>query len=151
MALIVQKFGGTSVGTSERIKSVAQRVAKFRTLGHQVVVVVSAISGETNKLLALAKELQAEPDPRELDVVLATGEQVTIGLLCMALLERGVSARSYTGAQVSILTDSAHTTATPTSHTVLDLTSSLLRQVCWKRGSIKPHRRAAGERKSQEK
>ena len=87
MALIVQKFGGTSVGTSERIKNVAQRVAKFRTLGHQVVVVVSAISGETNKLLALAKELQAEPDPRELDVVLATGEQVTIGLLCMALLD----------------------------------------------------------------
>jgi aspartate kinase len=111
MALIVQKFGGTSVGTTERIKAVAGRVAKFLTQGHQLVVVVSAISGETNRLLALAKELQAEPDPRELDVVLATGEQVTIGLLCMALLDRGVRARSYTGGQVSILTDSAHTKA----------------------------------------
>ena len=111
MALIVQKFGGTSVGTTERIKGVAQRVAKFITQGHALVVVVSAISGETNRLLALAKELQAEPDPRELDVVLATGEQVTIGLLCMALLERGVKARSYTGGQVRILTDSAHTKA----------------------------------------
>jgi aspartate kinase len=111
MALIVQKFGGTSVGTPERIKHVAARVAKFRTQGHQLVVVVSAISGETNKLVALAKEIQAEPDPRELDVVLATGEQVTIGLLCMALIARGVKARSYTGAQVSILTDSAHTKA----------------------------------------
>jgi aspartate kinase len=111
MALIVQKFGGTSVGTTERIKGVAQRVAKFLTQGHELVVVVSAISGETNRLLALAKELQAEPDPRELDVVLATGEQVTIGLLCMALLEQGVKARSYTGAQVRILTDSVHTKA----------------------------------------
>jgi len=111
MALIVQKFGGTSVGTTERIRDVAQRIAKFLTHGHQLVVVVSAISGETNRLLALAKELQAEPDPRELDVVLATGEQVTIGLLCMALIERGVRARSYTGGQVSILTDSAFTKA----------------------------------------
>jgi aspartate kinase len=111
MALIVQKFGGTSVGTTERIKHVAARVAKFRTGGHQLVVVVSAISGETNKLIALAKEIQAEPDPRELDVVLATGEQVTIGLLCMALIELGVKARSYTGGQVSILTDSSHTKA----------------------------------------
>jgi aspartate kinase len=111
MALIVQKFGGTSVGTAERIKNVAARVAKYLTLGHQLVVVVSAISGETNRLLALAKELQPEPDPRELDVVLATGEQVTIGLLCMALIERGIRARSYTGGQVSILTDSAHTKA----------------------------------------
>jgi aspartate kinase len=111
MALIVQKFGGTSVGTTERIKNVAARVAKFLTQGHQVVVVVSAISGETNRLLTLAKEIQPEPDPRELDVVLATGEQVTIGLLCMALLERGIKARSYNGAQVRILTDSAHTKA----------------------------------------
>src|SRR6267142_6885374 len=111
MALIVQKFGGTSVGTTERIGNVAQRVAKFRTQGHQLVVVVSAISGETNRLLGLAKALQSEPDPRELDVVLATGEQVTIGLLCMALLERGVKARSYTGAQVRILTDNAYTKA----------------------------------------
>jgi aspartate kinase len=111
MALIVQKFGGTSVGTTERIKNVAARVAKYLTLGHQLVVVVSAISGETNRLLALAKELQPEPDPRELDVVLATGEQVTIGLLSMALIERGIKARSYTGGQVSIVTDSAHTKA----------------------------------------
>ena len=111
MALIVQKFGGTSVGTPERIKNVAARVAKFLTHGDQLVVVVSAISGETNRLLALAKEIQPEPDPRELDVVLATGEQVTIGLLCMALLERGVQARSYNGAQVRILTDNAHTKA----------------------------------------
>ena len=111
MALIVQKFGGTSVGTPERIRNVAARVAKYRTQGHQLVVVVSAISGETNRLLALAKEIQPEPDPRELDVVLATGEQVTIGLLCMALLERGVKARSYNGAQVRILTDDAHTKA----------------------------------------
>jgi aspartate kinase len=111
MSLIVQKFGGTSVGSPERIKNVAARVAKFLTQGHQLVVVVSAISGETNRLLALAKEVQPEPDPRELDVVLATGEQVTIGLLCMALLERGIKARSYSGAQVRILTDSAHTKA----------------------------------------
>jgi len=111
MGLIVQKFGGTSVGSPERIKNVAARVAKFLTRGHQLVVVVSAISGETNRLLALAKEVQAEPDPRELDVVLATGEQVTIGLLCMALLERGIKARSYNGAQVRILTDGAHTKA----------------------------------------
>ena len=111
MSLIVQKFGGTSVGSPERIKNVAARVAKFLTQGHQLVVVVSAISGETNRLLALAKEVQPEPDPRELDVVLATGEQVTIGLLCMALLERGIKARSYSGAQVRILTDGAHTKA----------------------------------------
>ena len=111
MALIVQKFGGTSVGTTERIRNVAARVAKYLTRGDRLVVVVSAISGETNRLLALAKELQPEPDPRELDVVLATGEQVTIGLLTMALIERGIKARSYTGGQVSILTDSAHTKA----------------------------------------
>src|SRR5262245_10488300 len=111
MALIVQKFGGTSVGTTERIKNIEQRVAKLLTHGHRLVVVVSAISGETNRLIGLAKELQAEPDPRALDVVLATGEQVTIGLLCMALLEHWVKARSYTGGQVRILTDSAHTKA----------------------------------------
>ena len=111
MALIVQKFGGTSVGTTERIKAVAGRIAAFKAAGHQLVVVVSAMSGETNRLIALAKEVQAEPDPREYDVVVSTGEQVTIGLLCMALLERGVKARSYTGGQVSILTDSAHTKA----------------------------------------
>ena len=111
MALIVQKFGGTSVGTPERIKAVAGRIAAFKAGGHQLVVVVSAMSGETNRLIALAKEIQSEPDPREYDVVVSTGEQVTIGLLCMALLERGVKARSYTGGQVSILTDSSHTKA----------------------------------------
>src|SRR5438309_3925988 len=111
MALIVQKFGGTSVGTTERIKAVAGRITAFKAAGHQLVVVVSAMSGETNRLIALAKEVQPEPDPREYDVVVSTGEQVTIGLLCMALLERGVKARSYTGGQVSILTDSSHTKA----------------------------------------
>src|SRR6266496_2232368 len=111
MALIVQKFGGTSVGTTERIKSVAGRITAFKGAGHQLVVVVSAMSGETNRLVALAKDIQPDPDPREFDVVLATGEQVTIGLLCMALLERGVKARSYTGGQVGILTDSSHTKA----------------------------------------
>jgi aspartate kinase len=111
MALIVQKFGGTSVGTTERIKSVAGRISAFKAAGHQLVVVVSAMSGETNRLAALARDIQPDPDPRELDVVLATGEQVTIGLLCMALLERGVKARSYTAGQVRILTDSSHTKA----------------------------------------
>ena len=111
MALIVQKYGGTSVGSPERIKNVARRVAKFKALGHQVVVVLSAMSGETNRLIALAKEIQTHPDPREMDVIISTGEQVTIGLLCMALKEIGVNAKSYTGGQVKILTDSAHTKA----------------------------------------
>lgn len=111
MALIVQKYGGTSVGTPERIKNVAKRVAKFKAEGHQVVVVVSAMSGETNRLIALAKEMQEHPDPRELDVVVSTGEQVTIGLLSMALHQEGVKAKSYTGGQVRIVTDSAHTKA----------------------------------------
>lgn len=111
MALIVQKYGGTSVGSPERIKNVARRVAKYKAQGHQVVVVVSAMSGETNRLVALAKEIQAEPDSREMDVVLSTGEQVTIGLLSMALMAEGLKAKSYTGAQVKILTDSAFTKA----------------------------------------
>jgi aspartate kinase len=111
MALIVQKYGGTSVGTPERIKNVAARIARFKAAGHQLVVVVSAMSGETNRLIALAREFQPEPDPREFDVVVSTGEQVTIGLLCMALLARGLKAKSYTGGQVRILTDSAHTKA----------------------------------------
>ncbi len=111
MALIVQKYGGTSVGTPERIKNVAQRVAKFKMLGHQVVVVVSAMSGETNRLVALAKEVQPNPDLREMDVLLSTGEQVTIALLSMALMELGLKARSYTGSQVKIITDSAHSKA----------------------------------------
>jgi aspartate kinase len=107
VALIVQKYGGTSVGSAERIKNVARRVAKFKAAGHQVVVVVSAMSGETNRLIALAREIQPQPDPRELDVVIATGEQVTIGLMAMALMAEGVKARSYTGGQVKIMTDSA--------------------------------------------
>ena len=111
MARIVQKYGGTSVGTPERIKNVAQRVARWQARGNQIVVVVSAMSGETNRLIALAKEIQSQPDPRELDVMVSTGEQVTIGLLAMALKEIGVKARSYTGAQVKILTDSAYTKA----------------------------------------
>jgi aspartate kinase len=111
MALIVQKYGGTSVGSIERIKNVAQRVARFRAQGHQVVVVVSAMSGETNRLIALAKEIQSQPNPRELDVLVSTGEQVTIALLSMALMEMGLKAKSYTGAQVRILTDNAFTKA----------------------------------------
>ncbi|MHB1099527.1 MAG: aspartate kinase [Burkholderiales bacterium] len=111
MALIVQKYGGTSVGSPDRIRNVAKRVAKFRAQGHQVVVVVSAMSGETNRLIALAREIQARPDPRELDVMVSTGEQVTIALLAMALMEVGIKAKSYTGAQVRVLTDSAFTKA----------------------------------------
>jgi aspartate kinase len=111
MALIVQKFGGTSVGSIERIRNVAWRVAKWQAAGHRIVVVPSAMSGETNRLLSLAAGLQEHPDPRELDVVAATGEQVTVGLLAMALLALGVKARSYTGWQVKVLTDSAFTRA----------------------------------------
>ena len=111
MALIVQKYGGTSVGSVERIKNVAQRVAKWKAAGHDVVVVVSAMSGETNRLIGLAKDIQAQPDPRELDQIAATGEQVTIGLTAMALQAIGVPAVSYTGGQVRILTDSAYTKA----------------------------------------
>jgi aspartate kinase len=111
MALIVQKYGGTSVGNPERIKNVARRVAAAQAAGDQIVVVVSAMSGETNRLIGLAKEIQSNPDARELDVVVSTAEQVTIGLLCMALIEMGVKARSYTGAQVRILTDSSFTKA----------------------------------------
>lgn len=111
MGLIVQKYGGTSVGSPERIRNVARKVAQFRAEGHQVVVAVSAMSGETNRLLALTREVAANPSPRELDVVVSTGEQVTIGLLCMALEDIGIPARSYTGGQVRILTDSTHTKA----------------------------------------
>ena len=111
MALIVQKYGGTSVADPERIRNVARRVARARAHGQQVIVVVSAMSGETNRLIALAKEIMPEPDPRELDVLVATGEQVTIALLSMALMDLGVKAKSYTGAQVRILTDDAHTKA----------------------------------------
>jgi len=111
MALIVQKYGGTSVANPERIRNVARRVARYKAMGHQVVVVVSAMSGETNKLIGLAKELMAEPDPRELDMIISTGEQVTIGLTALALIELGIKAKSYTGAQVKILTDDAYTKA----------------------------------------
>ncbi len=111
MALIVHKYGGTSVGSVERIRNVARRLEKWHRAGHQMVVVVSAMSGETNRLIALAKEIQASPDPRELDVIASTGEQVTIGLLSMALKDRGLEAKSYTGPQVHVLTDSAFTKA----------------------------------------
>ncbi|HET7775995.1 MAG TPA: aspartate kinase [Azospira sp.] len=111
MALIVQKYGGTSVGSTERIKNVAKRVARWKAMGHDVVVVPSAMSGETNRLIGLAKEISANPSPRELDVIASTGEQVTIGLLAMAIQEEGLKAKSYTGAQVRVLTDSTFTKA----------------------------------------
>jgi aspartate kinase len=111
MALIVQKYGGTSVGSIDRIRNVAKKVAKWKAQGHDLVVVVSAMSGVTNNLVAMANELQKEPNPREMDVLLATGEQTTIALLCMALEAIGLPARSYTGGQVRILTDSAFTKA----------------------------------------
>ena len=108
MALIVQKYGGTSVANPERIRNLAQRVARHKAMGHKIVVVVSAMSGETNRLIALAKEIMPEPDPRELDVMVSTGEQVTIGMTALALMELGVKAKSYTGSQVKILTDDAY-------------------------------------------
>lgn len=108
MALIVQKYGGTSVANPERIRNVARRVARYKALGHQVVVVVSAMSGETNRLIGLAKEIMPDPDPRELDVMVSTGEQVTIGMTALALMELGIKAKSYTGTQVRILTDDAY-------------------------------------------
>jgi len=111
MALIVQKYGGTSVGTIERIRNVARRVAHFHAQGHKLVIVPSAMAGETNRLLAMAREISPDPNPRELDVVAATGEQVTIGLLAIALQELGLRARSYTGGQVRILTDNSYTKA----------------------------------------
>ncbi len=111
MALIVQKYGGTSVGTIDRIRNVARRVAHYHAQGHQLVVVPSAMAGETNRLLGLAQEISPEPNPRELDVVAATGEQVTIGLLAIALQTMGLKARSYTGGQVRILTDNSFTKA----------------------------------------
>jgi aspartate kinase len=111
MALIVHKYGGTSMGSVERIKNVAQRVAKWHAAGHQMVVVPSAMSGETNRLIGLAKDIQAEPDPRELDMLASTGEQVSVGLLAMALKAIGVPAVSYAGWQVPIRTDDAYTKA----------------------------------------
>ncbi|MBA6411752.1 aspartate kinase [Parahaliea sp. F7430] len=111
MSLIVQKFGGTSVGSIERIEQVADKVARFKAEGHSIVVVVSAMSGETNRLIALAKEVQPRPVPREMDALVSTGEQVTSALLSMALSARGVKAKSYNGSQVRILTDATHTKA----------------------------------------
>jgi aspartate kinase len=111
MTLYVYKFGGTSVGSVERIKSVAEKVKKVQDQGDQIIVVLSAMSGETNRLIALAKEIQAQPTEREMDVLISTGEQVTVALLCMALHELGCKAVSYTGTQVRILTDSAFTKA----------------------------------------
>ncbi|HNG38146.1 MAG TPA: aspartate kinase, partial [Accumulibacter sp.] len=111
MALIVQKFGGTSVGSTERIKNVAKRVARWRGQGHDIILVPSAMAGETNRLIALAKEISPTPDPRELDVIASTGEQVTIGLLAMAMHAEGVKAKSFTGSQVGVLTDSTFTKA----------------------------------------
>ena len=108
MSLIVQKYGGTSVGTLERIQAVAEKVARGHRLGDKLVVAVSAMSGETNRLIGLAKEIDAQPSMREMDVLVSTGEQVTIALLCMALNKLGIEARSYTGGQVRILTDNAH-------------------------------------------
>lgn len=123
MALIVQKYGGTSVANVERIRAVAERVAKFKMLGHQVVVVLSAMSGETNRLIGLAKSIQAQPDPRELDMLVSTGEQVTIALLAMALKDLGLKAKSHTGTQVRILTDNAFTKAR-----ILDIDGDTMRR-----------------------
>jgi len=123
MALIVQKYGGTSVRDPERIKNVANRVARFVSEGHQVVVVVSAMSGETNRLLSLANEVSDIPDPRELDVIVSTGEQVTIGMLSLALQSIDIQAKSYTGAQVKILTDNASSKAR-----ILDIDKSNLQK-----------------------
>ncbi|MDR9435862.1 MAG: aspartate kinase [Thiohalophilus sp.] len=122
MALIVQKYGGTSVGNVEKIENVAEKVIASRQAGHDVVVVVSAMSGETNRLIDLASQVSDQPDPREYDVLVSTGEQVTIALLSMALNARGYPARSYTGSQVHILTDSAHTKAR-----ILDIDESRMR------------------------
>ena len=111
MALIVQKFGGTSVGTVERIQEIANKLIKFQQQGHELVVVLSAMSGETNRLLELAREVNNDPRGRELDVLLSTGEQVSIALLSMALAQQGIKATSYTGSQVRILTDNMHNKA----------------------------------------
>ncbi|RLJ22018.1 aspartate kinase [bacterium endosymbiont of Escarpia laminata] len=111
MALIVQKYGGTSVGTIERILAVAGKIKTKAESGDQIVVVVSAMSGETNRLIGLADEIEEAPSPREMDVLVSTGEQVTIALFCMALHKVGCQARSYTGGQVQILTDNAHSKA----------------------------------------
>jgi len=111
MSILVQKFGGTSVANPERIKAVAEKVAKFSSQGHKIVVVVSAMSGETNKLIKLAQEMMSSPEPREMDTIVSTGEQVTGGLTALALINLGIKAKSYTGHQVKILTNKSHTKA----------------------------------------
>ncbi len=111
MALIVQKYGGTSMGSIDRIKNVAKRVKRWHDNGHQIVVVVSAMSGETNRLIDLARQISNDPDPREYDQMVSTGEQVSISLLAMAIKELGVGAKSFTGRQVAIKTDGAHNKA----------------------------------------
>ena len=111
MSILVQKFGGTSVANPERIKSVAEKVAKFASQGHKIVVVVSAMSGETNKLINLAQEMMSLPEPREMDSIVSTGEQVTSGLTALALINLGIKAKSYAGHQVKILTNKSHTKA----------------------------------------
>lgn len=123
MALIVQKYGGTSMGSPDRIRNVAKRVSRWKAQGHQIVVVVSAMSGETNRLVALAHEVSPQPDLREMDAMLATGEQVSIALLAMALRDLGLKAKSYTGGQVKVLTDSAFSKAR-----ILDIDDSNIRQ-----------------------
>ncbi|MDD3650299.1 aspartate kinase [Immundisolibacter sp.] len=130
MALIVQKYGGTSMGSPERIAAVAERVARARAAGHQLVVVVSAMAGETDRLIKLARSVNPQPPARELDVLLATGEQASIALLAMALAGRGVPARSFTGSQVHILTDSAHSKAR-----ILDIDDQRLR-TCLAAGEV---------------
>ena len=111
MSIIVQKFGGTSVANPKKIKAVAEKVAKFASQGHKIVVVVSAMSGETNKLINLANEMMSSPEPREIDTIISTGEQVTSGLTALALINLGFKAKSYAGHQVKILTNNAHTKA----------------------------------------
>ena len=111
MSIIVQKFGGTSVANPERIKAIAEKIAKFSSQGNQIVVVVSAMSGETNKLISLAEEMMSSPEPREMDIIVSTGEQVTSGLTALALINLGIKAKSYAGHQVKILTNKSHTKA----------------------------------------
>jgi aspartate kinase len=111
MSIIVQKFGGTSLANPKKIKAVAEKVAKFASQGHKIVVVVSAMSGETNKLINLANEMMSSPEPREIDTIISTGEQVASGLTALALINLGFKAKSYAGHQVKILTNNAHTKA----------------------------------------
>ena len=111
MSILVQKFGGTSVANPKRIKAVAEKIAKFSSQGHKIVVVVSAMSGETNKLISLAEEMMKSPEPREMDSIVSTGEQITSGLTALALINLGIKAKSYTGHQVKILTNKSHTKA----------------------------------------